>query len=224
MEITYVGHSCFRIRGRDATIITDPFSPKFGYTMGRPPAGIVTISQDDGPDRDDHAFAEGVAGEPQVINGPGEYEISNVLIYGVRTHSNGNGTAGNGAQLRLNTVYVIDVDEMRVCHLGELAKPLSAEQVEGIGSINVLMVPVGGGETIGPNQAAQVVSQLEPNIVIPMHYRIEGTRSERLEPVDRFMREMGAKSLTPVPKLSLNAKSGLASEIQVMVMEHKKAS
>jgi len=221
MEITYLGHSCFRVRGRDAAIVTDPFSPKYGYTMGRPSAGIVTVSQEGGPDRDDHAYVEGVAGEPHVVNGPGEYEISNLLINGVRTYA---GAGGNGGQLRLNTVYVIDVDELRVCHLGELAGILTAEQVESIGSINVLMVPVGGGETIGPNLAAQVVSQLEPNIVLPMHFRIQGTRSERLEPVDRFIREMGAKSLTPVPKISLNAKSSLPSDIQLTVMEHKGGS
>jgi L-ascorbate metabolism protein UlaG (beta-lactamase superfamily) len=221
MEITYLGNSCFRIRGRDAGIVTDPFSPKYGYTMGRPNAAIVTLSENAGPDSEHHAYVDGVAGEPRIVSGPGEYEISNVLITGVRTYSGSPGQSGNGQGLRLNTVYVIEVDDFRVCHLGQLAGTLTADQVESIGSINVLMVPVGGGDTIGPNMATQVVSQLEPNIVIPMHYQIPGTRSDHLELVDRFMREIGAKNPAPVPKISLNAKSSIPTDIQVTVMEHK---
>lgn len=205
-------------------ILADPFSPKYGYTMGRPSAGIVTISQDDGPDGDNHAFVSGVAGDPFVVNGPGEYEISNVFITGVRTYSNGGTTEGNGKRFVLNTVYVMDVDDFRICHLGEIAQLLTAEQVEIIGTVNVLMVPVGGAETVGANLAAQVVSQLEPRIVIPMHYRVEGTKTERLEPVDRFVREMGAKDLSPVPKLALNGKSSLPEDVQVTVMDHKRSS
>lgn len=218
MEISYLGHSCFRIRGRDAAIVTDPFTPKYGYTMGRPNADIVTVSQNDGVDQADHTCVDGVAGTPRVVNGPGEYEISNILINGVRTY----GKNGNGA-LHLNTVYVADVDDLRVCHLGELDDVLSAEQVENIGSINVLLVPVGGGATIGANLAAQVVSQLEPNIVVPMHYRIEGTRWDKLEPVDKFVREMGSKELEPQPKLTVGAK-GLPADIQVSILEHKKSA
>lgn len=218
MEITYLGHSCFRIRGRDTAIVTDPFSPKYGYAMGRPQAGIVTISSRDGADRDDHAFVAGVGGEPHVVAGPGEYEIANVLISGVRTHSG----AGNGHAPLLNTVYVIEVDDLRVCHLGELAVVLTTEQVEAIGSVNILLVPVGGADTIGAKSAVEVVSQLEPHIVIPMHYRIEGTRSERLEPVDRFVHEMGVKSLAPIPKLALTAKASLPPDIQVTLMENKR--
>jgi L-ascorbate metabolism protein UlaG (beta-lactamase superfamily) len=218
MDVSYLGHSCFRIRGRDAAILTDPFSPKYGYTMGRPSAGVVTMSHDDGPDRDDHTHVDGVAGEPRVLMGPGEYEISNVLINGVRTF------VREGDDYRLNTAYVFEVDDLRVCHLGELGAVLTTDQVESIGSINVLMVPVGGTATIGANLASEVVSQIEPNIVIPMHYRIEGTRWSALEPVDRFMREMGAKDHTPVPKLSLNAKSSLPSDIQVTILENRKSS
>lgn len=224
MEITYLGHSCFRIRGREASILTDPFSPQYGYSMGRVSAGIVTLSQTDGPDKESHAYTEGVAGEPHVVNGPGEYEIADVLIVGVRTHVNGVATTGNGSTYRLNTVYVIDVEGLRICHLGELASTLTADQIETLGGIDVVMVPVGGGETIGPNLAAQVVSQLEPSLVIPMHYRIAGTQTDRLEAVDRFVREMGGKSVEPVPKISLNARASLPADIQVTVMENKRVS
>lgn len=266
MEITYLGHSCFRIRGRDASILTDPFSPKYGINMGRPNASIVTISHE----HEHHSFTSGVGGEPRVINGPGEYEILDVLINGVRTVSpvgptqkrlslNGDGTGdgvddsstsdeadhqaaglhevaqpekgGDTAQTaaadpdktpKLNTAYVIDVDGLRVCHLGDLAGKLTDEQIEEMGSIDVLLVPIGGGDVITPMQAAEVVSQLEPNMVVPMHYQIPGTKSDSLAPVDRFMREMGSKSIEPVPKVSLGARGSLPVDLQVVVLEHKK--
>jgi L-ascorbate metabolism protein UlaG (beta-lactamase superfamily) len=221
MDISYFGHSCFRIRGRDTTVVTDPFSPKYGFPMGKPQAGIVTISTKDSPDSAYHTFVDGVGGEPYLIEGPGEYEVANVLIYGVRTHSR-LGSDGGSTGYRLNTAYVIDMDDIRVCHLGELMDVLTAEQVEAIGSVNVLIIPVGGGGTLGGKRAVEVASQLEPNIVIPMHYRIEGTRSESLEPVDRFINEMGAKSITPVPKLSVGAKSSMPIDLQVSVLESKR--
>lgn len=191
--------------------------------MGKPSAGIVTVSQKVGGDAADHACVGAVAGDPRVIDGPGEYEIADVLINGVRTWPDGAGTGDDGGSVRISTMFVIDVDELRICHLGDLGQRLTADQVESLGSINILMVPVGGGETIGPNLATEVVSQVEPNIVVPMHYRIEGTQADKLEPVDRFVREMGAESITPIPKLSLNAKSSLPSDIQLLVMDHKKA-
>ncbi len=188
--------------------------------MGRPTASIVTVSHGD----EHHSFAGGVNGEPFVVDGPGEYEIADVLISGVRTGkpimagSNG----ANGAPHKRNTAYVMEVDGLRICHLGDLSETLSDEQIEHLGTVDVAMVPVGGGHVIGPTKAAEVVSQLEPNLVIPMHYRIAGTKSEELEPVERFMREMGSKSVEAVPKVSLGAKGGLPTDMQVVVMEHKR--
>ena len=222
MEISYLGHSCFRIRGRDTAIVTDPFSPKFGYPMGKPQAGIVTVSTRDSGDVDDHAFVTGVGGEFRVVDGPGEYEISNVLINGIRTWTKQGNGASDDAKYLFNTAYVIDIDDFRICHLGELSEVLTTDQVEAIGTVGVLMIPVGGGDTIGAKRAVEVVSQIEPSIVIPMHYQIPGTRSEQLEPVERFMNEMGAKSVTPLPKLTLNAKSSLPADMQVTVMESKR--
>jgi L-ascorbate metabolism protein UlaG (beta-lactamase superfamily) len=220
MEISYLGHSCFRIRGRDTAIVTDPFSPKYGYTMGKPQAGIVTVSARDGSDLDNHAFIGGVGGEPRIIDGPGEYEIANVLINGIRTASKPEN--GNDTGWRLNTAFVIDIDDLRICHLGDLVNVLTADQVEAIGAVSVLMVPVGGGETIGAKTAVEVISQIEPSVVIPMHYQLEGTKLEGLEPVSRFLNEMGAKSATPVPKLSLTSKSSLPADMQVTVLENKR--
>jgi len=216
MDITYFGHASFRIRGREATIVTDPFAPSFGINMGRPSASIVTVSHP----HPHHAHVEAVGGEHRVVSGPGEYEIADVLISGVETYHNGH--RQHADPLPLNTAYVIDIDELRVCHLGDLKDKLTDEQIEALGSINVLMVPVGGGSTIGPNVAAEVVSQLEPTVVIPMHYQMAKTKSWELEPVDRFVREMGVKEWEPAPKLSLN-KASAGTEIQVVVIEARKA-
>jgi L-ascorbate metabolism protein UlaG (beta-lactamase superfamily) len=218
MEISYLGHDCFRIRGREASILTDPFPPSYGLNMGRPSAAVVTVSHSDS----NHEFTQGVTGEYKLITGPGEYEIADVLINGVQTYRNLEGGDGNGSRPKPNTAYVFEVDELRVCHLGDLAQRLNDDQIEGLGTINVLMVPVGGHGTIGPNMASDVVSKLEPSVVIPMHFRIQKTQDESLEPVDRFVREMGVKEWSPVPKLSVT-KSSLPSEIQVVVMEPRKA-
>ncbi len=218
MEISYLGHSCFRIRGREASILTDPFPPTYGLSMGRPSAAVVTVSNHD----PNHEFSAGVSGEYRLITGPGEYEIADVLINGVQTYRNLDGGSGNGSRPKPNTAYVFEVDDLRVCHLGDLAQRLNDDQIEGLGTINILMVPVGGHGAIGPNMASDVVSKLEPSVVIPMRFRIEKTQGENLEPVDRFVREMGVKEWSPIPKVSIT-KSSLPSEIQVMVMEPRKA-
>lgn len=218
MEIAYVGHSCFRIRGRDATsIVTDPFPPSHGYSMGRVNAAIVTISHD----QPCHNYMQGVSGSPRVVNGPGEYEIADVLVTGVQTRQRERSKNGSAVPGRPNTAYVLDFDDMRLCHLGDLGHKLTDDQIEALGSIDVLLVPVGGEETIGAGHAAEVVSQLEPKVVVPMHYQIEGTGSDSLESLDRFIREMGGKSFTPQPKLSVT-KSALTSEVQIVVLEPRK--
>jgi L-ascorbate metabolism protein UlaG (beta-lactamase superfamily) len=226
MEINYLGHSCFRIRGRDVTIVTDPFPPSYGYSMGRVSATIVTVSHA----HPHHSYIEGVGGSPKVVSGPGEYEIAGVLITGVQTRhkdvldasaqrsEDGRRRASFTTHPIHNTVYVLDFDELLVCHLGDLGHMLTDEQLEAVGNIDILLIPVGGESTIGPSVAAEVVSNLEPKLVIPMHYRIPGTQSEGLEPVDRFIREMGVKTYTPQLKLTV-AKSSLPTDLQVVVLE-----
>jgi L-ascorbate metabolism protein UlaG (beta-lactamase superfamily) len=207
-----LGHSAFRLRGKDVTIVTDPHPPDLGSSMGKVAAQIVTISHD----HPHHAYAEGVAGEPRIVDGPGEYEIADVLIAGVATSSEPN-------RGPLNTAYVFRFDELAVCHLGNLRSKLTDEQVEEIGSINVLLVPVGGGGAIGAAEAAEVVAQLDPSFVIPMHYRLDGDRggAENLEPVDQFCREMGSKELVPEAKLTVT-KNSITPEVRLVVLENRR--
>jgi L-ascorbate metabolism protein UlaG (beta-lactamase superfamily) len=210
MEITWLGHSCFRLKGSQATVITDPYSPDLGYKLGKPSARIVTVSHQ----HPGHSYIQGVGGQPRVVKSPGEYEISGVLIMGIATfHDN-----ESGKKRGKNTVYHMEIDEVSVCHLGDLGHVLSVEQVEEIDDVDVLLLPVGGVSTVGAPMAAEIVRQLEPKAVIPMHYKTPALKRE-LEPVDRFLKEIGAKEVNPQPKLSIT-KSNLPDTTQVFLLDY----
>jgi L-ascorbate metabolism protein UlaG (beta-lactamase superfamily) len=211
MEITWLGHSCFKIKGSQATVITDPYSPDLGYSLGKPAAHIVTMSHQ----HPGHSYVQGVGDQPKVISGPGEYEISGSLIIGMATFHDGEGGKKRGK----NTVYLIEVDDLAVCHLGDLGHVLSTQQVEEIGNVDVLLVPVGGVSTIGATTAAAIVRQLEPKVVIPMHYKTPALKRE-LETVDRFLKEMGVKEFASRPSLTLN-KTSLPLSTQVLLLDYR---
>ena len=210
MDISWLGHSCFRIRGSHATVITDPYSPNLGYSLGKPTARIVTVSHQ----HPGHSYISGIGGDPKPVIGPGEYEISGVLIIGMTTFHDREGGKKRGK----NTAYLIEVDEVSVCHLGDLGHVLTTEQVEEIDNIDVLLLPVGGVSTIDAPMAAEVVRQLEPKAVVPMHYKTEALKRE-LEPVDRFLKEMGIKEADSQPKLSFT-KANLPASTQVFLLDY----
>jgi L-ascorbate metabolism protein UlaG (beta-lactamase superfamily) len=211
MEITWLGHSCFKLKGKQATVITDPFSPATGYTLGKVAADIVTISHP----HEGHAFVQGVGGEPRVLKSPGEYESAGVLTLGVHTyHDNEKGFIRGK-----NTAFVVDVDDVMICHLGDLGHVLTSEQVAEIDGVDVLLIPVGGISTIDAVQAAQIVRQLEPKIVIPMHYKTDSLKRD-LETAERFLKEMGVKEIVLQPKLLVN-KNSLPLTMQVVMLNYK---
>ena len=210
MEITWLGHSCFRIKSNPIVIITDPYSPDLGYSLGKPTARIVTVSHQ----HPGHSYVQGIGGEPRLVAGPGEYEIGGVLIMGVATFHDGE----KGKKRGKNTVYVMEVGEISVCHLGDLGHVLTAEQVEELDNVDVLLLPVGGVSTIDASMAVEVVRQLDPKIVIPMHYKTEALSWE-LESVEKFLKEMGAEQVDSQHKLSL-AKSNLPITTQVFLLEY----
>ena len=210
MDISWLGHSCFRIRGVHATVITDPYSPDLGYSLGKPTARIVTVSHQ----HPGHSYVQGVGGEPKLVAGPGEYEISGVLIIGMATFHDGE----EGRKRGKNTAYLMEVDEVSVCHLGDLGHVLTTEQVAEIGNVDVLLLPVGGVSTINAPMAAEVVRELEPKAVVPMHYKTEALNRE-LEPVGRFLKEMGVKEVSSTPKLSFT-KANLPISTQVFLLDY----
>ena len=207
MEISWLGHSCFHLRGKNVTLITDPFSPQLGHSLGKISAPIVTISHN----HPGHNYAVGVGGNPRVVRGPGEYEISDVLITGVASYHDDK----RGQDLGRNTIYIIHMDDLVICHLGDLGHILQEEQLEEVADADLLLVPIGGQHTINATQAAEVISQVEPHIVIPMHY--SPTIGDAANPLDKFCREMGIEAINPQPKLSIT-RSALPAEAQVVIL------
>ena len=208
MDITWLGHSCFKIRGSQAIIVTDPFPPNMGYTLGKITADIVTVSHP----HPSHSYNEGINGEHRLVKGPGEYEISGVLMLGISTFHD----AVKGQSKGKNTIYLMEVDGVNICHLGDIGHVLSDGQVEELGNVDILMVPVGGVSTINASMAAEIVRKLEPKIVLPMHYKTPKTTRE-LEPVGNFLKEMGQSQVEPRTKLTIS-KSNLPLVMQVIVL------
>ncbi len=212
MEIVWLGHSCFRIRGREATIVTDPCPPATGYAIGKPTADIITISHHHG----NHDYTKAVAGSPVVLDGPGEYEIHGAFITAVPTYHDDQ----KGSERGRNLAFIVEMEDIRVCHLGDLGHTPTAEQAEEMTGADILLVPVGGGTAIDGAKAAEVVSLLEARLVIPMHYRTEALK-DGLDPPDRFLKEMEVTSLEPQPKLSIN-RSNIPSETQVVLLDYRR--
>ena len=208
-EIKWFGHGCFRLRGREATIVMDPVGRSTGYVLPKQKADIVTISHDHPGHNALGQIQEGFF----KIDGPGEYEVSDVFITGIRTFHDKEGGKRHG----FNTVYLFELEDLRICHLGDLGGPLTEEQVEGLDEVDVLLVPVGGGNALDTAGATEVIGQIEPRIVIPMHYRTaNGDRN--LEDIDRFCKELGAEGSAPQEKLTIR-KSDLPETVRVVVLE-----
>jgi L-ascorbate metabolism protein UlaG (beta-lactamase superfamily) len=219
MEITWYGHSCFRLTERSyATVVTDPYNNKaIGYDTLKLKADIVTVSHD----APGHNNAEAVKGTSHMINGAGEFEIGGVFITGVSTDGAAAGKKkGRDASAR-NTVYVFDYDGITVAHLGDLQQVPTQSEIESLGTINVALVPVGGGGGLNAAKAAEVISLIEPNIVVPMHYATPAAKVS-LDSLNKFVKEMGLSK--PEAQASLKVtRSGLPDETRVVVLEYQKS-
>ena len=193
-------------------MVTDPYPPAVGLKLGRMDAEVVTISHE----HDNHNYTQVVREGAYEIRGPGEYEVAGVSVIGVPTYHD----SEKGARHGRNTVYLIEIDDVRICHLGDLGHKLEDAEAEAVASPDVLLVPVGGQSALNAAQAAEVVRQLEPRYVVPMHYSIPGLKLQ-LDPIDRFLKEMGVASSEPQPKLSVQKSSVTEYETKVIVLEPK---
>ncbi len=211
MEIDWFGHSCFRLRTRDITVVNDPYEKSIGLSLPRPRADIVTISHN----HQGHDYADGVRGEPRIINGPGEYEIGGAFITGVRLFHD----KKSGKDRGKNTAYVITLDGLNICHLGDLGHVPTQAQAEDLGNVDILLVPVGGVSTINASEATEVIALFEPMVVIPMHYRVPEL-AFKLDSVDKFVKEMGLKKAETVEMYKVT-KDTLPKETQVVLLEMK---
>ncbi|MCW5876900.1 MAG: MBL fold metallo-hydrolase [Anaerolineales bacterium] len=206
MEITWYGHSCFRVTERGMpTVVADPYDhASVGYKPLKLKGDIVTVSHD----APGHNFANGVKGSQWQLRGPGEYEIGGVFITAVPMRE--------GSEER-NIVFVFDYDGVSVAHLGDMQKPPTQTQIETIGNVDVLLVPVGGGNALSAGKAAEVVAMIEPGIVVPMHYKTNGS-TLKLNPVKPFLQDMGVTDEKAEPSLKI-AKANVPSETRVVVLE-----
>jgi L-ascorbate metabolism protein UlaG (beta-lactamase superfamily) len=209
VEIIWYGHACFSISSRGVTVLTDPVPKSSGYDIGNPSADIVTVSHR----HTGHAALDLVQPGYRLIDGPGEYEIQEVFINGIQTYHDGE----RGAKLGKNTVYVFEVDDLVICHLGDIGHVLTEQQVELVSSVDVLLVPAGGGPTITPAQAAEIIAQVEPGIVIPMQFRTGKGDSER-ESVDGFLKELASAEHETLERLRVR-KSDIGESAKVVVLE-----
>jgi L-ascorbate metabolism protein UlaG (beta-lactamase superfamily) len=212
MEITWYGLSCFRLTERGlATVVTDPFDHKVvGFSPLKLRGDIVTISHA----APGHSFESAVKSKQRIIEGPGEYEIGSVFITAVQT----NGKKRAKDELR-NTLYVFDYNGLTVAHLGDLSRVPSQAQVEALGNVNIALVPVGGGRGLNAAKAAEVVSLIEPGIVIPMHYSMPQGKL-KLDPLDKFLKEMGLGEVEPQYSLKIT-RSSIPTETRVEVLSPK---
>ena len=217
MEITWFGYSAFRIRTRDGFVVQDPYSGKaLGLaSMPRTTADIVTVSHD----HSGHNNVDAVKGDPYIIRGPGEYEVKGMFIFGIPTYHDGKKGAIHGS----NTVYVLDAEDLRVCHLGDLGHIPNQSQAEAIGPIDVLLIPVGDGAALNATQAVEVINLLDPRFVIPMHYRLEGEPT-KLDTLDKFLRAMGveSKDVSHLEVLKLQKKDIPEEGTQLIILEAKR--
>jgi L-ascorbate metabolism protein UlaG (beta-lactamase superfamily) len=211
MDLTWLGHACFRMRGREGVVLTDPPDPKSGHAIPKTEAQVVTISHDHAG----HSGLKSVGGEPVILRGPGEYEVHEVLVTGVGTFHD----EEKGSTRGRNTVFAIRLDDLVVCHLGDLGHELAAQALERIGDVDIVLVPISGQDVnLNAAKAAEVVHQLEPKVVVPMSYDPEAPKKDR--PFDRLLHELGVKELTPVPKLSVT-RSSLPENVQVVALDSR---
>src|SRR5574340_494952 len=205
MEITWFGHSCFRITERNlATVVTDPYDHHaVGYSQLKLKADIVTVSHK----APGHDFLQGVKGDPYQITGPGEFEVGGVFITGVQT----NGHTKKTPDEPRNTLYLIEYNGVNVLHLGAIDRVPSQTEVEDLGPVHVALVPVGGGSGLNAAKAAEVISLLEPNIVIPMHYAVPESLIE-LDPLSKFLKEMGLAGANSQSTFKATSVSALPEE------------
>jgi L-ascorbate metabolism protein UlaG (beta-lactamase superfamily) len=215
MTINWYGQSCFQItsthnKNHQVNLVIDPFSQETGLKVPCFKADIVLTSHD----HYDHNNVKAVVGDPFVVNTPGEYEIKDVFIQGISSFHD----SLSGKEKGVNVIYVIEAEQLRVCHLGDLGqKELSPEQLEKIGQVDILMIPVGGTYTISSKEAIKIMSQIEPSVIIPMHYQLPKLKI-KLDGVDKFLKAMGIKKIEPMAKLSIKKKDIVPEEAKIIVL------
>ncbi len=211
MTLSWLGHSCFRLEGKEVSLLVDPFSKEIGLKPPRIKDQIVLVTHD----HYDHANIEGAEAETMIIKNPGEYEVKGVYIQGIPSfHDN-----AGGAERGPNTIYSIKFEDVVICHLGDLGQEsLDEKQLDLLDNVDVLLIPVGGKYTIGAKEAVKIIGQIEPKIVIPMHYKVPGLNVD-IEPADKFLKEVGLAQ-EKLDKLKVSAKTLPQEEMKLVLLNY----
>lgn len=216
MIISWYGHSCFKVQTKpkrgegDITIITDPFDKSIGLRPPQGQANIITISH---LQHDDHNNTSTIKGDPFVIDSAGEYSIGSVSIRGIESYHDNK----KGLERGRNLIYVYKSEGLRLCHLGDLGHTLTDKQLDQIGPVDIAMIPVGGTYTIGPKEAEIVIGQLEPKIIVPMHYKVNGLKID-IADEKAFCKELGSCIKEKLPKLSIKKKELDGIENKIIIL------
>lgn len=207
MDLVYLGHSSFRLHASGMVVVTDPFPEALGLRIDARPAAVVTVSNT----HPNHSAASAVSGAPKVFRAPGEYEYNGIVVRGVMTPL----PAGVPHERR-NVAYTIEMDGVNLCHLGDLALPLTTRQVDELKPVDVVMAPAGGQCAIGPDQALQTIQDLDPRIVIPMHFS-QGQAGAAPEGPEGFLRRLGQDQAQPQPRLVVTT-GNLPADLRVNLL------
>ena len=192
-------------------MVIDPFSPEIGLRVPKLSADVLLVTHE----HYDHNNTKAVEGQPFLITGPGEYEVKGILVHGIPSFHDEVGGKKRGP----NVIYTIEGEEIRLCHLGDFGQPeLTSEQLDALGEVDILMIPVGGVYTINGREAARIISQIEPKIVIPMHFSLPKLKVKLEEP-GRFLKTVGLKSVEHLPKLSIKKKDLPSEGMRVVVLK-----
>ena len=216
MNIQYYGHSCFKVtakpagRGQeDVNVFIDPFDKSIGLRPPQGQADLVLVSHDHAG----HSNSEALKGNPAVINIPGEYSVKGINIVGVGTYHDDK----LGQEHGKNTAYILEVENIKICHLGDLGADLTEKQMGEIDGVDILMIPIGGKYTINAKKAIELVRKLEPKVVIPMHYKINGSTKD-IDDEKEFCNEIGNCSAERVSKINIKQKDLEGKSMEVIVM------
>ena len=211
MEITWLGSYSFRLRGRTASVITDPPPSDSGYKLPRSSSADIVSLTHEYPDRDTAVSA--VQNTTRILSGPGEYEVAGISVEALLTQQN----VHPETKPKKNISYLIEIDEVMICHLGAIENVPRAELVEELGRADVLLIPTGGGETLDISGVTETISLLQPRLVIPMNYKTPVSNQE-LEPIDRLITQMGLSDIEPVARLSVTP-TNMPLDTRVVILE-----
>lgn len=206
MQIQYFGLTSFKLTSKDNTSIIDPFAKESGLTPPRGAASLIILSE---PGNELYSYTQSISGEPFIVNGPGEYDVKGHTITGIPVKDK---------EGRFVTIYLIEVEDIKILHLAHISKlALSDDELEDIGDVDIVFVPIGGKDVLDYEAAAKAINYLEPKIVIPMHYKISGLKLEAASE-EKFLKELGGKS-EKMDKLSIKKKELSDGPTKVIILE-----